>query len=218
MMKLGKVSMAALLAFGASYSSGVLAAPICNGCGFNGSSSGSIYIGVYNPNTGDQSVGVNHGQMVDGQNFSDAFFFNINPAGQATVDGSFTPNQNVTLFAAQLVKFAADPATVCTPVNYFVIGGQTFAQAAGTCSNLGAESLVASASISSDNKLSIGYQGLSAGLYAVRLQGIVQQVTGGDNGYSFNLATTRIPEPATLALAGLGLLAAGVASRRRKAA
>lgn len=191
-MKQAKTLAAVALAAGALFSGSAMAGTVCPGCGFNGAGSGSIYIGVHNPNLGDQSAGVNHNQMGTGA-FSDAFFFEINPAGQAAIDGSFTPRQNVSLLAAQLVSVSS---AVCTPV----INQGSVGAIPGSCSGVTYGGALANASIANGNLMSIDFLGLAAGMYAILVQGTVtQNVALANNGYSFNLTTTVIPEPATLA-------------------
>jgi hypothetical protein len=169
------------------------------------SPSANAYIGNYVSTNFDSALFDNSSLGMGA--FSNAWVFNITPNGSATVNANFIPGfpDPNSISGFQVGLYGAAAAGGCT--------ANTFSTH-GLCSGLSLGPLIVNGT-NLGGSSSIPFTALSAGMYAFVISGTV---VGLPVLYSGQLTTSPVPEPATLALVGLGLFAVGASlhTRQRK--
>jgi len=194
----------ALLALSAVASAGV----ICNNCAYI-QGQAATNLGLHNPVVDDNST---FGNATTGQNgdFSNWWVFRIDPAGDVSVNAIFLPIANISNFDVQLYSLTSQNCAANT------------ATTGGACSSFTAGALLADGSTNPAFATVIDFTSIAAGFYAFNVTGTISGLTPTQPAsYTGNLQVNEssIPEPGTLALAGLSLMGIAFTSRRiRKAA
>jgi PEP-CTERM motif len=202
---------------GLAFSAGVLASgaasatAVCTGCAhiFNPGVTFGMNVGVLDPTTFDNSS-FTHTGLGNGL-FSDWWVFTVTPAGLGGINAVFLPTAaisgfNITLWSMTANNCAAQTGLstsgACNTASDFMGGNLTAVP--GAVNNGGGTFVVnlPNVPLSGSYAFNITGNSIAAGLTQPNL-------------YSGNVTTTVIPEPGSLALAALGLLAAGVSLRRR---
>ena len=201
------IAAAATLVFGAlAPVQEASATVICGFCAYTDTTlAGNLFIGGLSATTGDLSF-VNSGTTLANfsGNFVQNFVFGFSPIGSITGSLSFSPQGDISNFTVQLFSVSGTlAANGCTTLN-------------SACTSLGAAvAYSAQFTASPNNFLNIPFVAAPAGTYLARVTGTVTNSNTANAGYSGQISTLNVPEPGSLALAGLALFGAAAAMRRR---
>lgn len=195
------------------------AGAICIGCervdGFAGT-----YLGPHNALTFDESS-FNHTDVAGSPGigfnaaFTDYFVIELVTQDDLGVSVDYQRKSQILNFSGSLYRAGAATACAAWP-------GGTVVGNAPACNNIALGALLAGPADDQDasiRRFEFTLSGLAAGRYILAVSGTTPAAPGAGGTYSGQLSTapdlSRVAEPGTLALLGLGLLGAGVLRRRR---
>lgn len=175
---------------------------VCNNCAYLNGQPGT-YLGLHDPTLDDNSTFGNATTGMSG-NFSNWWVFDIDPAGATSVNAIFLPINNISNFDVKLYEVTASACALNT------------ATTGGLCAGLTSGSLIADGFTNPAYATVIDFTALATGRYAFNITGTISGLGPTQPAsYTGNLQVQELPEPASLALASFGLLAAFAMSRRR---
>jgi hypothetical protein len=204
--QLSRIAAAAALAGGALFASQASATIICTACSYNQATNGNLYVGALNSTTGDLSF-VNSGNTANTPGaFSHTYVFDFAPIGSVASNLVFLPTSEISNFT--LTLFSATSGA-CSPLAAGV--------GTGGCAALMLGAPIAAANNIGGFVVDLPFTAVPAGRYAVRVTGTVA-VGLPNSGYSGQISTQNVPEPGSLALAGLAMVGAAFAARRARKA
>lgn len=224
-MKLAQIASAVALATGALVSGQASAATICSNCEWNALPApvAGMFIGAHDSRTFDDS-GFRHSQMwvASATAFNDVWVFDLAPVGAFTqINANFIPIQP-SAFSGFNVAIREVLSSTCTN------GKANSSGTSGGCSAVTLGATLAS-SINAGANADIFPVALAAGRYAFQVSGTLNAMGGSTDPvtgvftprfsqYSGQLTTSEIPEPGTLALAGLAMVGVAASLRRSRKA
>jgi PEP-CTERM motif len=217
-MKLSHIASAVALAAGAFVAGQASATTICQNCEWYAAGAPGTFIGAHDSFGGDDS-GFRHSQMwvPVATAFNDVWVFDLAPQGAFTqINANFIPIQP-TAFSGFNVAIRQVLTSTC-PV--------TIANTLGTSGNCSEVTLgaVLATSVNAGANADVFPVALAAGRYAFQVSGTLNAMGTNPNGtnrfsqYSGQLTTSVIPEPGTLALAGLAMVGVAASLRRTRKA
>jgi hypothetical protein len=186
----------------------------------------ATYIGIMDPTAvPGENASVQHTNISANSAFTDYWVFDVIPSGNAAASlsfNSFSQGAQFTSFSVSLyldqapISNLANAAFTCASQDRSVLGATACAQGPGTLTlltttdfNYGTPGFVGGSSAFTTSFL-------AAGRYVFVVTGAIGNANNGNPAYNGSIQVNQIPEPGTLALAGLALLGTAAAMRKRK--
>ena len=221
MKQLSRIASAVALTVGLFAASQASAATICSNCLYSGS--GATFLGAHNANAGDSS-GFRHDLIaIPGPGplyFNDTWIFDLFPiGGSAQVNANFVPI-SPSAFSSFRVRMFEATGTSCTNGMATAAGGLL----TGYCPAVVQGALLGTSVAAGANADLLPVSLLTAGRYMFVVDGFANYLgLNGDGSprqaqYSGQLQIDQLPEPTTLALAGLALVGIAASARRSRKA
>ena len=209
MKQLSRIAAAAALAAGALVATQASATTICSSCVYNNATNSNLYVGALNSTNGDISF-VNSGSTANTSGmFTHTYVFNFAPIGSAGSNMVFLPTTEIGSFTLGLYNATASGCSALT--------SPTLGNGTGGCSTFALGSLIAAGTTGSF-VTNLNFTAIPPGTYAVVVTGVVSNSAPANSGYSGQISTQNVPEPGSLALAGLAMVGAALAARRARKA
>ena len=225
MKQLSSIASAVALTVGLFAASQASASTICSNCLYSGS--GATFLGAHDANNGDSSGFRHDGIVVPPAPigptpplfFNDFWIFDLFPVGgTAQVNANFIPL--ATAFSSFRVRLFEATGTVCSNG----MGSSSGGLLTGYCPTVVPGALLGTSVAAGSNADLFPVNLLSAGRYMFVVDGFANYLGNNGNGsprtaeYSGQLRIDVMPEPTTLALAGLALVGIAVSARRNRKA
>jgi PEP-CTERM motif len=219
-MKISRIASAVGLVAGLLGAGQAMALNVCVNCLYT--AAGPTYLGSLNPTTGD-TANFRRENLANTTNatisVTDTWLFDISPAGDAQMTASFNPFAGATTRISGFTSVLRD-VTASTCVN----GQANSTGTTGDCSGIAFGSLSVNgfaSNVGPNQSGSVVFPTfLNAGRYAFQFTYNLAPSNGQLSDYSgqISVSAAQVPEPGTLALAGLALVGVAAAARRNRKA
>lgn len=222
-MKISRIASAVGLVAGLLGAGQAMAVNVCVNCLYT--AAGPTYLGSLNPTTADTANFRRENLANTGSStisVTDTWLFDISPAGNAQMTASFNP------FFGSTTRISNFTSVLRDVTGASCVGQGNATGTSGNCTSISFGSLSVNGFASSTLTPSGNVQSgsvvfptfLNAGRYAFQFTYNLAPENGQLSDYSgqISVSAAKVPEPGTLALAGLALVGVAAAARRNRKA